>query len=102
MFYRKMVADATVGFDPERTLSLETFTFQEFMRLAQDDFLLGSSLMRDYCDAVGKEIGSGEGVSPAKKKGAKKLQQAFTINISETDKGVIRQMPSIQIITEAD
>jgi len=56
LMHRKVINDAKMGLDPQTNSSLESFTFQEFIALGQNDVLAGKQLMNDYFDTVCKEI----------------------------------------------
>jgi len=53
---RKVAADAQYGLDPTRKMTLETFTFQEFVTLGFGDITAGRQLMTDYFDVICKDF----------------------------------------------
>lgn len=49
---KKVRKDATFGFDSDRTMSLDQFTFQEFMALGNGDVMTAKKLMGEYMDTL--------------------------------------------------
>lgn len=56
LFKRKIVTDAKVGFDPDRTLALDSFTFKAIMQRCNGDIMAGKGLLSEYCDAIYREV----------------------------------------------
>lgn len=52
----KVISDAQVGFDPERTLCLEQFTYQEFESMGKGDTSMAVKLMSEYMEALMLEV----------------------------------------------